>query len=120
MVTIGSCHSDSAPAASSTPAPTTAVAVKKPTMRSRSGLGHHQGDQRPRGDAGRGQHHLRRTELPGTANASAAAIGHQRGDRQRRPGAFGERAVMNKPASAVTAAIAPTATSPASAPVATR
>ena len=44
--------------------------------------GHHQGDQRPRGDTGRGQHQLCRTEFPRYRQRQRRANGYQCGNRE--------------------------------------
>lgn len=113
------CQSNSAPAASSTAAPSTAVAVKKPARRSRSALGAIRAISDQAVTPAAASITCAGPNRPGTASASAAPMGTSAAIESAIP-VRGERAVASRPTIAVSAATALTATSPASAPVATR
>ena len=113
------CQSDSAAAASNTPAPTTAVVVKTPTTRSRSGPGSNSTINDHAVTPAAASITCAGPNRPGTTNASAAPTG-ARAAMDSGIAVRGERPVVSTAATAVNTAIAPTATSPDSAPVAAR
>lgn len=119
MATSLTCHSNSAPAASSTAAPSTAVAVKNPAIRSRSALGTIKAISDHAVTPAAASITCAGPNLPGTASTSAAAMGTSAAIDSAVP-VRAERAVTSRPTIAVSAATALTATSPDSAPVATR
>ncbi|CKS90161.1 Uncharacterised protein [Mycobacterium tuberculosis] len=119
MLNNGSCHSNCAPAASATDAPTTAAAVKKATTRSRSALGIISAISDHAATPAAPSNTCAGPNFPGTANARAAPMGTSAAIDSAIP-ERGERMVINNPASALATAIPATASSPASTPVATR
>ena len=92
MVNIGSCQSNSAPAANGHSGTDHRRRGEEADDPLALGGGNHQHDQRPRGDAGGGEQQLRRPEPSGHLQRQHRGDRHQRGDRQRVGGARRSRA----------------------------
>ena len=110
MVNIGSCQSNSAPAAKQHPGADHRRRGEEADDPLALGAGDHQDDQRPRGDAGSGQQQLRRPEPPGHRQRQRGGDRHQRGDRQRRARRVPIAQPISRPVTATSAAITATAT----------
>ena len=93
--------------------------MKKPTTRSRSGPGTIRAISDHAVTPAAASISCAGPNLPGTANAKAAPMGTRAAIDSAIP-VRAERAVISRPATAMSAAITATATSPDSAPVATR